>query len=232
MGSPDFDRLVAEQKAYYRERATQYDRWFLREGRFYRGLAHKKRWFRQVEQVRRALDEFGATGRVLELACGTGLWTERLAATADELTAVDASSEMLAEMRTRLGDRRVHAVQADLFEWTPDERYDVVFFSYWLSHVPPPRFAWFWSWLRDALAPGGRVFFVDSLRRPLSTARDHALGRGVTQVRRLDDGRRFEIVKVFHTPEELAPALAELGWSVDVRATDEFFLYGSGRAGA
>lgn len=229
MGAPDFERLVADQIDYYRKRAPEYDRWFLRQGRFHRGREHTARWFRQVEEVRSALADFGAAGRVLELACGTGLWTEQLVATADELTAVDASREMIAVNRARLGDRPVRYVRANLFDWTPDAPYDAVFFSFWLSHVPPPRFAWFWEWLRGALAPGGRVFFVDSLRHPLSTARDQHLGRGVTQTRRLDDGRLFEIVKVFHTPDELAPALTDLGWSIDVRATADFFLHGSGR---
>src|SRR6266511_3494592 len=28
-------------------------------------------------------------------------------------------------------------IRADIFEWVPDRRYDVVFFGFWLSHVPP-----------------------------------------------------------------------------------------------
>jgi hypothetical protein len=29
--------------------------------------------------------------------------------------------------------------------WRPDRRYDVVFFGFWLSHVPLERFAAFWG---------------------------------------------------------------------------------------
>jgi hypothetical protein len=60
---------------------------------------------------------------------------------------------------------RVRFVQADLFGWRPDRRYDVVFFAFWLSHVPPERFESFWALVAECLTPGGRVFFVDDSHR-------------------------------------------------------------------
>lgn len=79
------------------------------------------------------------------------------------LTVVDASPEMLAMNRQRVRDPRVRYVTADLFEWQPDRVYDVVFFGFWLSHVPPDRFAPFWLLVNRCLAPGGRAIFVDNL---------------------------------------------------------------------
>jgi hypothetical protein len=55
----------------------------------------------------------------------------------------------------------VRFIQADLFAWEPDRRYDVVFFGFWLSHVPPGRFEPFWSLVAGCLKPQGRVFFAD-----------------------------------------------------------------------
>jgi hypothetical protein len=48
--------------------------------------------------------------------------------------------EMLAIAAAQVSGERVRFVQADLFTWTPDRRYDVVFFGFWLSHVPFERF--------------------------------------------------------------------------------------------
>jgi demethylmenaquinone methyltransferase/2-methoxy-6-polyprenyl-1,4-benzoquinol methylase len=45
--------------------------------------------------------------------------------------------------------------------------------------------------------------------------------------RRLNDGRTFEIVKIFYEPDELQERLATTGWKGYVRGTDNFFLYGS-----
>lgn len=227
------DDLVREQIAYYRARAPEYDQWFLRQGRYDRGEEVNGRWFAEVAEVAAALDDFRPTGDVLELACGTGLWTQRLARHAASITAVDASTEMLALNRGRLGGAAVRYVQADLFSWQPDRRYDVVFFSFWLSHVPPERFAGFWGLVTASLAPGGRFFFVDSLYEPTSIARDHALeGPEATSVRRrLNDGSEYRIVKVFYVPAELQERLSALGIQATVRSTANFFLYGWGCTG-
>jgi demethylmenaquinone methyltransferase/2-methoxy-6-polyprenyl-1,4-benzoquinol methylase len=113
--------------------------------------------------------------------------------------------------------------------FTRTGRYDAVFFGFWLSHVPPERFAAFWALVRAALAPGGRVFFVDSLAPETERDADrHATPADPVAVRRLDDGREFRIVKVFYAPAELEARLAELGWQVEVRATATHFLYGRG----
>ena len=98
-------------------------------------------------ELSEALDAFRPTGRVLELACGPGTWTGQLVRHATDVTAVDASAEMLGIASARVGKQRVRFVLADLFGWRPDRRYDVVFFGFWLSHVPPERFASFWSLL-------------------------------------------------------------------------------------
>lgn len=115
--------LLQEQIAYYRARAGEYDQWFLRQGRYNRGAELNAHWFSEAEQVQVALDTFAPTGRVLELACGTGLWTQHLVRYADSVTALDASSEVLAINRARVGDDKVRYVQADILDWTPNGQY-------------------------------------------------------------------------------------------------------------
>jgi len=226
--------LLEGQLAYYRERAGEYDEWFLRQGRHDRGPEWNRRWFSELEQVRRELDRFRPAGEVLELACGTGLWTVELARHASGVTAVDASPEVLEINRARLLESRpetpVRYVRADLFDWRPDDSYDVVFFGFWLSHVPPRRFAAFWDLVRSALRPGGRVFFVDSLatETPFEKRRLGRDPRGYTTTRQLNDGREFRIVKIFYDPEALAARLADLGWRFSVSRTDNHLFYGFG----
>ena len=228
------EELLEGQLAYYRARAEEYDEWFLRRGRHDRGPEWNRRWFSELEEVRRELGRFRPTGKVLELACGTGLWTAELARHAASVTAVDASPEVLEINRARLGEAgretRVRYVGADLFDWRPDDEYDAVFFGFWLSHVPPGRFAAFWELVRSALRPGGRAFFVDSLRAE-TWAEKERLGRdprGHTTARRLNDGREFRIVKIFYDPADLEAQLADMGWRFSVRTTENHLLYGFG----
>jgi ubiquinone/menaquinone biosynthesis C-methylase UbiE len=225
--------LLEGQLAYYRARAEEYDDWFLRRGRHDRGPEWNRRWFSELEDIRQKLGRFRPAGRVLELACGTGLWTVDLARHATSVTAVDASPEVLEINRARLREAgretAVRYVEADLFDWRPDAAYDAVFFGFWLSHVPPERFEAFWELVRSALRPGGRVFFVDSLGPETQDERERRSRdpQGHTTIRRLEDGREFRIVKVFYDPATLERRLADLGWNVSVHTT-EHLLYGFG----
>lgn len=231
------DALVEEQIAYYRARAGEYDEWALRQGRYDRGPEANARWHGEVAQVADALYGFLAERPIasaLEIAAGTGLWTQRIAPSVQRLTALDAAPETLAINRERLGELagRVTYVTADIFTWDPGERFDAIFFGFWLSHIPPERFDGFWASVRAWLKPEGRVFLVDSLYNDQSTARDHQLeGPEATTVeRKLSDGQRYRIVKVFYTPERLSADLARLGWDSALQATPGFFVYGSAMA--
>ena len=184
-----------------------------------------------------ALDAFAPSGHVLD--AGTGIWTVRLADHADRIAALDPSPEALARNAERLAPTGtpIDYIVADVFSWTPPERYDVVFFSFWLSHVPAARFDEFWSRVEAALAPDGRVFFVDnaSPERQAEVLEPGVLSltdrqRGVS-LRRLNDGREFRAVKVYWEPEELRARLAGLGWSFDVTTTEWAFIHGAGCRG-
>ncbi|HEY2141499.1 MAG TPA: class I SAM-dependent methyltransferase [Solirubrobacteraceae bacterium] len=224
----DIESLLGEQAHYYRERAGEYDDWWFRRGRYDHGPEANARWFADVAEVESVVARLAPMGDVLELACGTGLWTRKLVAHARGVTAVDASPEMLEINRARVGDPRVAYVEADLFAWEPDRTYDVCFFSFWLSHVPEERFAAFWEKVERALAPAGRAFFLDSSRHDLASAVDHELPDSdeQTMLRRLADGREFQIVKRFYESADLQRRLAQIGWTATVETTSEFFVYG------
>jgi ubiquinone/menaquinone biosynthesis C-methylase UbiE len=224
------DTLLSEQLDYYRARAGEYDKWWLRHGRFDRGAEANARWFAETAALERVLERFDPRGDVLELAGGTGLWTRHLVGHAAHVTVVDAAPEVLAINRERVGDRTVRYVQADLFGWRPaPAAFDACVFCFWLSHVPTNRFAAFWEMVASALKPGGGVLFIDSARTERSTAADHRLPgqEQQTMTRRLDDGREFQIVKRFYDPDRLTSDLAQLGWSAEIATTGEFFIYGT-----
>ena len=224
--------VLREQLDYYRERAAEYDQWWLRQGRYDRGPEQRAQWFAEASEVRAALVAFRPGGRVLELACGTGIWTEQLLPYADELTAIDGSREMLAINAGRLRSPRVRYIEADLFRWRPaaEGRFDTIFFGFWLSHVPPERFVEFWNLVDSCLAPRGRIFFVDSRYQETSTAVNHVLpDRSATVLqRRLNDGREYRVYKIFYDRDELTRHLGNLGWSFEITETRNYFLYGAG----
>ena len=230
----DDDDLLDEQQRFYRARAPEYDQWWQRQGRYASGEEDTRDWRAQVARIDAALAAFGATGDVLELAGGTGWWTQRLAATADRLTVVDGAPETLELNRRRVDRADVEYIVADLFRWHAARTYDVVFFSFWLSHVPRPRFPAFWASVRASLAPGGRVFVIDNREdqhpRAAAASRDpYVVDYGPDlHLRRLEDGSEHRVVKVMYEPDELRSLLDAEGWEADIDGT-RWFWFGSAR---
>src|SRR5689334_1600511 len=228
--------ILAEQLAYYRARAREYDKWFRREGLHDLGEELNARWRLELDGVHSALDAFAPRGDVLELAYGTGEWTVRLADFATSVVGVDAAPEMrdlaLAKLQDA-GKRNVELQVGDLFTWQPDRDYDVVFFAFWLSHVPDSHAHRFWRSVHDALRPGGRFFFVDAAHAVVEGNVIHALRppdrESATELRRLEDGREFRIVRRSFDPDRLARDLREHGLDASFVETGEFFVYGLGR---
>lgn len=100
-GGAEQERLLDEQVSYYRAIAADY----LDQGLDLPGGG----------EVIEALEAFRPTGSVLEFACGPGVWTGQLLRHATDVTAVDASPEMLAiaAARTReVGGERVRFIRA------------------------------------------------------------------------------------------------------------------------
>jgi trans-aconitate methyltransferase len=211
-GGENLEELLDEQVVYYRAVAPEYEDHALPVP--------------GGSELSEALDAFRPTGSVLELACGPGTWTAQLLQHAADVTAVDASPEMLAIAAARVGTQRVRFVSADLFHWQPDRRYDVVFFGFWLSHVPSERFASFWSLVGECLKPDGRVFFVDDWYRTADELIDGE--RSATIQRRLTDGTTFRIVKVPYRPADLERQLERIGWRIKVHSTSGPFFWGAG----
>jgi len=226
----DDDDLLAEQRSYYRARAPEYDEWWQRRGRFDRGHEQELEWQRQVAVVDNALTSFGAYGSVLELAGGTGWWTERLARTAEHLTVVDSSPEVLALNRERVGRSDVDYVVKDLYDRRAGTKYDVVFFSFWLSHVPRDRFGEFWSLVHSCLTPSGRAFLIDNRNDPVpdTTTKDPFVLEYDTDLhlRRLGDGSKYRVVSVMYEPGELQSLIEVEGWTAEIQAT-RWFIFGS-----
>jgi hypothetical protein len=157
------------------------------------------------------------SSRCLELASGWGRFTRPLLQLCQQVTAVDAAAQMHAINRAFNGDARVEYVHADLFEYAPKERYDLVFAGFWLSHVPETRFGSFWNMVASALAPNGSVVMIDDgILDAYGISRFADDPTGSDAHRRLWDGQEFTIVKNAYSPSGLERHLGDLGWSATV----------------
>jgi SAM-dependent methyltransferase len=222
--SSDTDAVLRD---YYAARADEYDDWYLRRGRYSRGVLADAAWNSDLDAATVWLDQLPIGGEIVELAAGTGWWSPLLAQKG-QLWLYDAVDEPLQRARERL---LAHGLAAHIHvrdAWQEaDRKADALFTGFWLSHVPRSRLADFLRLARGWLRDGGRYAFIDSLPDPESSARDHPPPADDMSTRRLDDGREFVIPKVYYTPPELEAALLEAGFEkAEVTTTSRFFLLG------
>jgi trans-aconitate methyltransferase len=144
------------------------------------------------------------------------------------VTAIDPAPEMVAIARDRVRLGNVGFEVADVFSWRSAARFDVIFFSAWLSHVPASRFGQFWQLLGRWLAGGGRVLFIDE---HVDERGKEAYVAGQEEVvkRQLADGSTFRVIKNFVEPAELELRLRRLGWDCVIRRVSSRWVYGEAR---
>jgi len=196
----------AELRRYYAARAREYE-----------AIYEKPERQADLRGLEALLPDLLANRRVLELACGTGYWTQFLARKARSVLAVDASSETLelAAAKPLPADRVVLRV-ADVYD-LPDELglFDGAFAGFWWSHVPVREQARFLASLDQRLAAGARVVLLDNLYvEGSSTPISHSDEDGNTyQRRRLADGTEHVVLKNFPTENQLREAVGQFGSS-------------------
>lgn len=202
--------ILNEQIEYYRARAQEYD-------------ASITEATDLLLPGRGLLLNLGQFDSILELACGTGIWTETLLQMGNEVTVVDAAPEMLDIARKKLGEERIKYQLADLFQWEPAQRYEMVFFANWLSHVPPEALDGFLGKVKQAIRLGGQIAMIDQY---LPSDSDRRVAKDdIYATRPIEDGRRFTIVKAFYEVEYLRNKFESLGFEVSTnKFTSTFFF--------
>ena len=201
---------------YYAKRAPEYDR-----------IYEKPERQGDLGRLRETVRETFRGRDVLEIACGTGYWTQDLADVAKSITAVDINKSVLEIARRRRGAERVRFEIADVYALPVLPRSSACLCGFWWSHMPKGRIEQFLAGLHKALKPGATVMFMDNCyvegnSTPLS--RKDAEGN-TYQTRTLDDGSTHEVLKNFPTEEELRRAVAGVAESASFRALTYYWIF-------
>ncbi len=183
---------------YYKERAAEYEQ-----------IYHRPDPTRQAEQLKLANDVKSAMrgNNVLEVACGTGYWTQFAAETAKHIVATDLSEETLAIARSKnLPPDVVEFRQADAFALTRDrDLFNAGLSMFWLSHVPRARLTKFLDGFHAALGTGSTVLIADNvLVEGIGGQLVKKPGEADTyKARTLENGTTYEILKNYFEEAEL-----------------------------
>ncbi|UCD64928.1 MAG: class I SAM-dependent methyltransferase [Candidatus Zixiibacteriota bacterium] len=183
---------------YYRQRAPEY------EQIYYRDIPQKRK---ELAEEAARLESLAAGGTVLELACGTGYWTEVISRSAKLIVASDISSEMIEEARKKDYRCPVHFVRTDLYRAAfAAGSFDLLTMGFWFSHEPKQNYAEFHQLVAGLVKPDGLIWMIDN-NPPAEGPRMESVGtdsHGNNYKKRyLDSGKEFVILKNYFGPEEL-----------------------------
>lgn len=188
-------------QSYYAARAGEYDRVYQKQER--------QPDLRQIEQWLPALLS-GAT--VLEVACGTGYWTQFIAPVASAVVAIDSAPETLQIAQQRVNASNVLFQVGDAYALSGTGRsFDAAFAGFWFSHVPLERQHEFLTGLNSALTPGARVVLLDNLfvEGSSSAIAERDCHGNTYQYRNLSNGSTHRVLKNFPTEAQLHALIAE-----------------------
>jgi SAM-dependent methyltransferase len=210
---------------YYGRRAPEYERVYDKPER-------QEDLARLGELLRETL-----SGRhVLEVACGTGYWTERVAPAVRSLVATDGGTTVLETARAKELPETVRFARADAYypgsapEVSAAAPFDAALAAFWWSHVPLARLRPFLTTLHALLVPGAVVClcdnrFVEGSSTPVTRIDEHG---NHFQSRRLADGSEHEVLKNFPTPTDLrkvvTDVLSEAGDETEVVELEHYWV--------
>jgi demethylmenaquinone methyltransferase/2-methoxy-6-polyprenyl-1,4-benzoquinol methylase len=203
---------------YYAERAREYER-----------IYDKPERQPDLAWLRKALPAMFSGRRVLEIACGTGYWTQHLAREAREVVGIDINDETLELARSKaMPPERVTLRIADAYA-PPDNlgEFDGAFAGFWWSHILIRDRRRFFEGLDRRLAPGAKVALLDNLYVEGSSTpvtRRDAEGNSY-QARRLQAGSEHEVLKNFPSGAELDADIAGLGQNPRFTALQYYWLF-------
>jgi len=197
---------------YYDRRAQEYEDIYMRDD-----LGRREEMEAISEQMRRTLLDRS----VLEIACGTGFWTEKLAPYTGHIVAIDTSFEMLKIARNKpIDPRKVEFKLGDAYALDSIlGDFDGGLANFWFSHVPRVWVKKFLLWFHVRLERGSRVFMADNV---------YVQGMGgklsvkpgcddTFKLRTLSDGSKHEVLKNYYTEAELERIFKPMAKDLEIR---------------
>lgn len=164
-------------------------------------------------RLRKHYQEAFANQSVLELAAGSGYWTEAVASTAKQILATDVHANLIEVIRKRLQHLpNVQCQVADAYALDGIAgHFTAAFAQYWLSHVPRKRVTAFLANLHSKLQPGALVIFSDDLKYEFDYVTRRVDEHGDIQETFHDNPAiPGERIKNFPTREELLALVADV----------------------
>lgn len=203
---------AVNMEKYYSNRAGEYENVYNRNDNTRK---------QEQNEIKGKLREIFRNKNVLEVACGTGYWTEIISQVATKLTATDISEETLIEARKKkLECRNVDLKIADAYRLDKIEgEFNAACANFWFSHIPKSRILEFIEGLHKKLGKGSIVFIADNVYIPgiggeLMSKHDE---EDTYKVRELLNGDKYEILKNYYSEDDLKNIFGQFSDNLQIK---------------
>ena len=204
-------------KNYYAQRAATYEQIYTKPERQ-----------KDIQALRDSLEAYFDSRNVLEVACGTGYWTQYIAKLANFVHATDINQTMLDHARVKLdGHTNITFGMADVFDQTLElqKTFDAFFAGFLWSHIKREEQALVLANMRRLVGNGASFVLVDNnyVEGESSPVARTDLDGNTYQLRQQEDGSRVEIVKNFPTDSFLRKKFAPFTRDIRIQRSTYFW---------
>lgn len=154
-----------------------------------------------------------ADKQVLEIACGTGYWTEIIAKNAKSILATDINETVIEVAGSKdFSGKEVSFALADIYQFPDLKKFESLFGGFIWSHILLQDLDQFLSTVSSLVVPGGTIVFMDNLfvegsNHPITQQDEHG---NTYQTRKLEDQSSHLVLKNFPTEAFIREKLKEL----------------------
>lgn len=192
--------------SYYKDRAKEYEKIYAKPERQ-----------EDLNTATGILQEIFTEKQVLEIACGTGFWTEKIAKTASSILGTDINETVLDIARKKdFSEKQVSFELADIYNFPIQEKFESLFGGFIWSHILLQDLDKFLSTVNSLVSPGATVVFMDNNyvegSNHVITNWDE-LGNSF-QTRKLEDNTSHLVLKNFPTETFLRDKLKDISGDI------------------
>lgn len=163
---------------YYADRAPEHD-----------NVYQKPERQKDLKKLRSTLSAAFKKLNVLEVACGTGYWTQFIAKSASSILATDYNSEVIEIAKSRdYHDCKVSFLLSDAYVLeNVTRKFSAGFCGFWWSHIPQKRIKTFLKIFHSRLYAGSKVVMIDNR---------YVEGNSTPILKRSDEGDTYQLRKL------------------------------------
>lgn len=165
---------------------------------------------------------------VLDVACGTGYWTEKIASTAKSVLAFDINPEVIEVAQSKnYPFNNVEFLVSDLFILPEtDQKFNALFGGFIWSHIPLEKLSVFIDNMHNRLERGSKVLFIDNLYIEGYSTPVHNtdLNGNVFQLRKLLDRTEHLVLKNFPAKKQIFEFLNNKAFNIDYMRSDYYWI--------